>query len=918
MLYFSPKPAEEEVVHVPPGIVIPRVKISLDGVWDFKVDPNIVGESQSWYVRDNFVDTEKIEVPYCWQSQFPELRDYHGFAWYQRVFNISETYSDCRVVLHIGAVNYDPKVWVNDKLVGEFRGGNYPLEIDLTDFVEFGKDNVLTIRVYHPDPVLIDGYPHGKQTWYSFVGGIWQSTYIEITSGIYVSDIFVNPDVDNSKAKVIATISNLPENPVGFSVNLKLTSPDGDITEKESSVEESKVEMEISVPRMLLWTLDNPQLYNLTATLKNNDKPIDEVKVTTGFRKVEAKNGKIYLNDRPIYLRGVLNQAFYPKTIYTPPGDEFIRKELELAKRMGINLVRIHIKVADPRYLDWADKLGILIWEEPPNVGSFTVSAEERLTETFRKMVLRDRNHPSIIIWGIVNEAWGVDPSSSRGRDWLIKMYDLAKDLDPTRLVVDNSACCNNYHVKTDIDDFHWYNTIPGSYKEWIGFIRRYVTDPSWTFGNNPIRRGDEPLMVSEFGVWGLPSLKNITEGYGGEPWWFGSGWGSGVPEGADERFNAWNFREAWKDWEEFAESSQWRQFQALKFMIEEMRKHPQISGYIITEFYDLHWECNGLLDFYRNPKAYMDNLSSINNDDVLIIDRANGKTNLWSGESFTAPAYLSKWSEGELNNAKLKWRLNDVLEGETVALRVVPYDVTSLGSISFTAPDVANLTRFTLTAELMDSGNNLVASNYINIVVSPEKLRPPAVSKDALILVYSPAKTLKTISDKLQEMGYNVVVSDTIDEKASCVVTSVYDDKVKSHVEKGEKAFVVPTSPRTLSIKEKRYRVDRRGGEWVTDFNYIRNKEIFENIPIENPMEWTYYLAMPDLIIKGVSPAELGNIYAGYFEGWVHENAATMIREETNNGGIIIVSTFNFDNYAEDPVTTILFNNILKELVEL
>ena len=915
VFYLSLKPVEKEGVHVPSGIAFPRVRISLDGLWDFKTDPSIVGESQSWYIRDNFVDAEKIEVPFCWQSQFPHLRDYHGFAWYQGFFNISDAYSDCRIVLHIGAVNYDPKVWVNDKLVGEFQGGYYPLEVDLSGFVEFGQDNVLTIRAFHPDSVQISNYPHGKQTWYSFVGGIWQSTHIEITSGIYLSDMFVIPDVENSKVRAIATVGNLPENPEAFSIDLKVTSPEREVLEAKFDVKESEVEMEMGLSKMLLWTLENPQLYNVTVTLKKNGKPIDEVMLTTGLREIEARNGKIYLNGKPIYLRGVLNQAFYPKTIYTPPSDEFIKKELELAKRMGINLIRIHIKLEDPRYLDWADRLGILIWEEPPNVGSFTLSAEQRLTETFRQMVLRDRNHPSIIIWGVVNEAWGVDPSSSRGREWLIKMYDLAKALDPTRLVVDNSPCVPNYHIKTDIDDYHWYNTIPGSYRQWVDFVKRYVADPSWTFGNDPVRKGDEPLMVSEFGVWGLPSLKNITEGYGGEPWWFSTGWGSGIPKGVEERFGAWNLREVWRDWEEFAVSSQWRQFQALKFMIEEMRKYPQISGYIITEFYDLHWECNGLLDFYRNPKAYMNNLSSINNDDLLIIDRTESKTNLWSGESFSAPVYFSKWSDEELINAKLRWRLADLLKGEIAGITAAPYDVTDLGSISFTAPNMTNLTKLVLTAELLDSDNNVVASNFINIIVSPSDLKEPMISKEALISVYSPDQTMKTISNELRDIGYNVAITDTIDKEASCVITSIYDDEVKRAVESGGRAFITTTSPRTLDIQGKRYRIDRRGGEWVTDFNYVRDKGIFEGLPIENPMEWTYYLAMPNVIIKAVSPVESKDIGAGHFEGWVHEHAATILEKETGDG-VIIISTFDFSNYGEDPTTTILFNNILERLV--
>jgi hypothetical protein len=495
-------------------------------------------------------------------------------------------------------------------------------------------------------------------------------------------------------------------------------------------------------------------------------------------------------------------------------------------------------------------------------------------------------------------------------------------------LIIDNSPCVPNYHVKTDIDDYHWYNTIPGSYYNWVDFVSRYVKDPSWTFGNNPVRKGDEPLLVSEFGVWGLPSLLNITKGYSeieknpGEPWWFNKGWGSGVPLGARERFNSWNLSEVWKDWEEFAAFSQWHQFEALKFMIEEMRKYPQITGYIITEFYDLHWECNGLLDFYRNPKAYFNNLSGVNNDDLLILDRARTRTNLWSGESFTVPLYFSKWSGGELSNMKLRWKLEDILKGEIVDINILPYDVTNLGSISFTAPDVAELTKLTLTAELVDSNNNVVASNYINIIVSPKNLSSE-ISKET-VLVYLPHPIDPTLETavreyvrRAQDLGYNVTISEKIDKKVSCVVSFVYDDEVKDYVKKGGKVLVIATSPQNLNVDGKLYRVDRRGGEWVTDFHYIRNKKILEGLPIENPLGWSYYLTMPDLVIENVSPAELESVYAGYFEGWIHQHAATIFKKETDSGGAIVISTFKFDNYGEDPVTTILLGNILKELIE-
>ncbi len=909
------------MAYMPGGIVYPRVRIPLDGSWNFKADSQDIGEAQGWYAWGKLVGASVIEVPFCWQSQFPDLLDYHGFVWYQKKVKIAEEYSGGRVALHIGAVIYDPKIWVNGALVGEFKGGYYPLEIDLSRHIRFGADNLLTLKVFHPDPSLIKEYPHGKQTWYCFVGGIWQSTFIEITSTTYLSNLFIIPDIKKSRIRVWLSVNNLPENPEGYYLTLRVVSPEGEEFEEEFSINKSEMRVELILPKLLLWTLENPRLYSVTAVLRKDGSPVDEMSVTTGLREVEVKDGKICLNGEPIYLRGVLNQDFYPKTIYTPPGDDFIRREIEIAKNMGINLIRIHLKLADERYLDWADRLGILIWEEVPNVDSFTPQAEERLTETLRGMILRDRNHPSIIVWGIANEAWGVDPATPTGRGWLVRMYNLAKTLDPTRLVVDNSPNPPNFHIITDIDDYHWYNTIPGSYRQWIDFIRRFSSDPSWTFGNEPIKRGGEPLVVSEFGVWGLPSLENVRkgyagEGYSGDPWWFDRGWGPGIPRDAEKRFRDWRLDEVWKDWEEFAAASQWHQFEALKFMIEEMRKYPQIVGYIITEFYDLHWECNGLLDFYRNPKVYMTHLPAINNDNLLIIDRAGVKLNLWSGESFSAPIYFSKWSGGELAGAKLRWRLENFAGGEMSGITVEPFAVAYLGEIRFTAPPVTDTVKLALTASLLDSGESLVSSNSINIVVSPPSLKYPRISRDGPILFYSPENTLSKIADELRVLGYSSYTSKTIRGDASIMVSARLDGEVEDYVRSGGRALILIDSLQDLDVDGRKYIVEHRKGEWITGFHYIRDRRVVKNLPVESPLGWSYYLTMPELVIRNISPMESENILAGYFEGWIHEHAATIYMKEVRRGQLIL-STFKFSDYAEDPVTTILFNNLLQLLAE-
>jgi beta-galactosidase/beta-glucuronidase len=232
---------------------------------------------------------------------------------------------------------------------------------------------------------------------------------------------------------------------------------------------------------------------------------------------------------------------------------------------MGLNCLRTHIKITDPRYYDAADRAGLLIWTELPNWQNLTEAAKQRARDTLAGMVERDWNHPSIVIWTIINENWGTDLGvNADHRAWLSQTYDYMKALDPHRLVVGNSACNGNFHVVTDILDFHNYYAIPDHYQNWRDWVADFAKRPDWAFAHSygeieewrklggdfwqkgprthtpEVRTsGHEPLVVSEFGNWGLPDMAKLRAGYGGnDPWWFETGWerGGGVvyPHGID------------------------------------------------------------------------------------------------------------------------------------------------------------------------------------------------------------------------------------------------------------------------------------------------------------------------------------------------------------------------------------------------
>ena len=196
-----------------------------------------------------------------------------------------------------------------------------------------------------------------------------------------------------------------------------------------------------------------------------------------GMRSIGASpDGFVLLNGRPVYLRGALDQDYYPHGLYTAFSDAELDEQFARAKHMGLNCLRTHIKIADPRYYDAADRAGLLIWTELPNWQELTDSAKRRARETMVGMVERDWNHPSIVIWTIVNENWGTDLAvNATHRAWLVGMYNELKHLDPQRLVVGNSPCFTNFHVITDIEDFHNYYGMPDhhrQWKEWVAGVR--------------------------------------------------------------------------------------------------------------------------------------------------------------------------------------------------------------------------------------------------------------------------------------------------------------------------------------------------------------------------------------------------------------------------------------------------------------
>lgn len=968
---------------------MPRSRLNLDGTWHFFTDPKqrlrhdaLAGESP-----------RAIQVPGPWQAQFDDLRDYSGVAWYRRVFDagvggwgigdgVKSPFSipqplSPSYILHFGAVDYHATVWLNGQLLGEHEGGYLPFELDATAALRANGPNELIVRVADPgnDASQFPEYPfsevpHGKQSWYGPIGGLWQSVYLEARAATHVARIQATPDVPGEQAQVTVFL-NQPATSA-LTLQLTLTDPSGQVSGHDRTIDAGAghATFDLPITNPQLWDIGQPNLYSLEVSLvegsteherpKTSDagaqaatnpsssvlRPLstgDSLATTFGMRTIAASaDGQLLLNGRAIYLRGALDQDYYPDLIYTPFSDSQLDDQLAKAQHMGLNCLRTHIKITDPRYYDAADRAGVLIWTELPNWQNLTTAAKQRARATLEGMVERDWNHPSIIIWTIINENWGTDLGANADhRAWLAETYDYMKTLDPHRLIVGNSACYGNFQVVTDILDFHNYYAIPDHYRNWRDWVADFAARPDWAFAHSyadvevwkqladdfwqkgprthtaEVRTtGHEPLIVSEFGNWGLPDMARLRAGYGGnDPWWFETGmeWGDGVvyPHGIDQRFQRYHLDKVFPTLADLTAASQHMEFVALKYEIEQMRLHPSIVGYVITEFTDVHWECNGLLDMHRNPKLFYDDLAQINADDVLVpeIERAA----VWAGQRCELAVTLSHFSYASLEGARLEWWLDGwpVIAGTVDQVSCAQGQASRIGTIEFDAPQTEQGTRARLKLRLVAADGATLAANYQDLYVLPRS----AGAADGTLRVYAPE-----LAGALAGLGYQL--AETLDRADLALATTMTDD-LRAYVEQGgrvlwlaEQADSQQAYLRNLGIAPRAGRGWQ--GDWASNFNWIRQDRMFQHIPTGGLVDFAFADLIPDQVIWGFGPADFeANVHAGLFVGWLHHTVA-LIGERQFGAGRLLISTFQLSEHlADHPVARVMLNELLRYLAQ-
>ncbi|HEY0005019.1 MAG TPA: glycoside hydrolase family 2 TIM barrel-domain containing protein [Pyrinomonadaceae bacterium] len=929
-----------------------RTRISLDGIWDFFADPQQRLQPDT---LSSAGPARRIQVPGPWQAQFEDLRHYSGVAWYRHTFQFpkglfEQSVKEPLYLLHFGAVDYHATVWLNGQLVGEHEGGYLPFDLELNEALRPEGLNELVVRVIDPGHDADVGpqsqfnfteIPHGKQSWYGPVGGIWQSVYMEVRHATHIRRLHITPDVEGGQARVEIGLNR----PAGEALGLllTLTDPQQRITHHRFEIDEKqeRIEATLSIPDPLLWDTLTPHLYHLEASLHDaQDSRLDSTASNFGMRSISTStDGHLMLNGRILFLRGALDQDYYPGTIYTPFSDWELDDQFAKAKHMGLNCLRTHIKITDPRYYDAADRAGLLIWTELPNWEILTPVVKERARETITGMVERDWNHPSIVIWTIVNEGWGVELAvNPEHRAWLVETYDYLKQLDPHRLVVGNSACFTNFHVVTDIEDFHNYYAIPDHYKQWKDWVETFAARPSWSFAHayeninewrefmrdpwNPQareaapevrRRGSEPIVVSEFGNWGLPDVSKLRNCYGGrDPWWFETGieWGEGsvYPHGVEQRYQTWHLDKVFPTFSDLVAASQRMQFCALKYQIEQMRRFPSIVGYIITEFTDVHWECNGLLDMCRNPKVFYDAMGNVNSADAIVFDWP--RTSSWSGEHVSVHLFLSHFSSHDLGGCSVRWYLNELpqIKGSFEKLMPREAEIIDVGTVEFDVPELDQGERVRLEMQLFDAEGELLTSNHLELYFFP---RP--TGQDSFLLSAPPE-----LAESLRALGYRL--TDKLDE-ADVVVVDRMTDELRWYVQRGGRVLWLAESTESQQTYLGNLNIAAREGrpwqgDWASNFNWLRQDRMFKEIPTGGTVDFAFANLTPDHVITGLSPRDFASdVHAGLFVGWIHQTVA-LVAERRFGRGRLIVSTFCLSKHlTSHPVAAVMLRDMVAHL---
>lgn len=567
--------------------------LNLNGLWDYAVSDDDASPPMDF--------AGKILVPFPIESHLSGVNyslESSDVLWYRRQINVPDSWRGQRIKLHFGAVDWETRVWVNGREIGTHRGGYDEFTFDVTRALRWGGANELLIAV--KDPTEGD-QPRGKQTrrpegiFYLPSSGIWQTVWMEPVPAGGIQALHLDPDLGAGALRV-RVISDAPLDEDVVEVVARF---DGEEVGRGSGRPGAQLTIQLSTVRP--WSPDTPDLYDLQVTLRRDTNELDRVGSYFGLREIRvAKDAegwsRLFLNGKPLFQMGVLDQGFWPDGLYTAPSSQALRHDLEVAKQLGFNLVRKHVKVEPALWYYWADRLGLLVWQDMPSGNNASVEGRRQFELELQRMLQQLSNHPSIIMWVLFNEGWGQFETE--------RLVGRIKAADPSRLV--NNASGWTDARTGDVLDLHNY------------------PDPIVSASE-----GSRATVLGEFGGLGLP-----IEGHK----WSGQTWG---------------YQEV-----EDAEALMQQYFNMIE-TVWILQEHHGLAAAVYTQLADVETEVNGFLTYDREVlKVDVSQVAPVNRSrpdtllQSMLLPNAQQGSFVWR---FTTTAPGEDWMKAELNDSG--WR---------------------------------------------------------------------------------------------------------------------------------------------------------------------------------------------------------------------------------------------------------------------
>ncbi|SER55874.1 glycoside hydrolase family 2 protein [Salipaludibacillus aurantiacus] len=550
--------------------------LELQGEWRFAADPENEGIKKGWFKE--FPAGDSIDVPYVQESDRNSTHtEYASVVWYEKEVSLDEEQKNKTILLHFEAVDYKTTVWINGFQAGEHEGGHTPFKIS---YKPEGNEENVTVTVRAEDFNTTD-QPVGKQSWkednflcwYSRTTGIWQTVWMEFVNDFYLESVQMTPDIDTGQV-IVEAFCRIPEQ---FQKRTSLTMTvylhGKQITEVTvnhlSPYTKTTLTVDSDFPdfRLAYWTPESPELYDIIFTLETDGEVEDTVASYFGMRKVSVKDNEILLNNEKFYQKLILDQGYYKDTLMTAPDASAELEDIEKIKAMGFNGLRKHQTVGTHRFLYLCDKLGLVTWAEMPSFYKFHSGSIGRASSEWQEIIQKHYNHPSTIIYTIMNESWGVNEvySNKQQQHFVDALYSLTKALDPMRLVIGNDGW---EQTKTDILTIHDYTQDGGKLSEAYRSKEHFVngapakTSNKYTYAQGYKYEG-QPVLLSEFGGVAFTEQTGSQE----EDWGYGD-----RPESKEEA---------------------WERISAL---ITAVMDNEHFCGFCYTQLSDVQQEVNGLL----------------------------------------------------------------------------------------------------------------------------------------------------------------------------------------------------------------------------------------------------------------------------------------------------------------------------------